>query len=359
MKMYPSLWKVTRDNQPISDLTTFVRKGRVSFDPDRNIKWAFEADVDAGAGIKPYTDYIAPYLTVEHEDGTSQTSQFGIYMTVPPRQSISQTSSTVTIDSRDLTWILSSVTYPNGCSFVSGQNIVGTVRSIITAAGITRHSILDHGAVLPADTSWKAGSSYLTVINDLLGMVGYYTLYMTKDGQLASRPYVSDKNKAPSRTYDTTTPGTVSIVRTIERDTSPERIANQVTVIGPITMEVPIVATRTNDNPSSPTSTVSLGMTITKTYEGVQVADQESAEIQAQRYLDTASQQYHRLTLHTTPDVEIEPYDVYRLNIVDANGILVANGIWNQRGWTLGFTPSDGVMTHEMSNIDTPPDQMT
>lgn len=357
MRLRPVLWRVTRDNEFLEDLSDHIVSGRVSFNPDRAVKWAFEAVIDEAANIQPFRDFIAPRLTVEYEDGATETSGFGIYNTVPPKKSISYTEQYVTFDSRDLTWILANDVFDSGYTVPDGSGITSTVKMLLEGAGLSRHQIADHPATLDKTTSWVAGTSRLQVINDLLNMIGYYTLSMTKDAYLASQPYVGDRNKAASVTYSTNPPSKVQVVSSpIQHDTTPDRIANRIVVIGGTPPDDVIIGTAINNSPSSPTSTVSLGMTITKKYEGVQVADQEAADLIAQRNLDTASQEYNRLTIKTFPDMSVEPYSVYRLDIRNSEGVPVAEGTWNQRGFSISFSTSDdsGVMVHELSNIDEP-----
>lgn len=353
----PALWRVTRNNEFIEDLSQYIVSGRVSFNPDRAIKWQFEAEIDEAAKIKPFVDFIAPRLSVEYEDGTEETSSFGIYNTVPPKKSISSTEQYITIDSRDLTYILANDGFDDGYTRAAGNSVIGTVRGLLEGVGFYRHQITDHAATLEQTTSWGAGTSRLQVINDLLNSISYYTLYMTKDGYLASKPYVTDRDKAASVIYSTHPPSKIQLVSSpLKHDTTPDRIANRIIVIGGTPPDDVIIGRAINNSPNSPTSSVSLGMTITKKYEGVQVADQESADLLAQRHLDTASQEYNRLTIQTFPDLSVEPYDVYRLDIRNQEGVAVAEGTWNQRGFEVAFTTSDGsgLMIHELSNIDDP-----
>ena len=356
-KLIPALWRVTRDNEFLEDLSEFIVSGRVSFNPDRSIKWQFEAEIDQAARIKPYVDFISPRLTIEHEDGSSETSSYGVYLTVPPKKSISNTEQFITLDSRDLTYILANDGFDDGYTRSAGQNIVQTVRALLEEAGFSRHQIADHPALLEDTKSWGANTSRLEVINELLNSINFYTLYMTKDGYVASRPYVGDRDKAASISYSTNPPSKVQVVSSpIKHETTPDRIANRIIVIGGTPPDNVIIGRAINNSPSSPTSTVNLGMTITKKYEGVQVADQESANLIAQQYLDIASQEYNRLNIKTFPDLSVGPYDVYRLDIRNTVGEAVAEGTWNQRGFEVSFTTPDGngLMTHELSNIDDP-----
>jgi len=360
MQLIPRVYKATRHNTLGEDITHAFTKGKVEFNPDRTIKWSLSLDTSEPDVVQPYVDFVAPFMTVVYDDGTEETSQMGLFNVVPPSQTITEETRTATLAGNDLTWLLASDVFENGYTVEKGTNVVAAVETVIRSVGLTRIVIAPTDKTLASTTSWKPATTKLEVINDLLNAIGYYTLYMTKDGMLASKPYQSAKTPNVSVVYDTTDPySRVMVHGAVKKDTTPDRIANKVVVVKDNANEDPIVAVAINSNPLSPTSTVSLGITIAKTYTESNFVDEEAAQVMAQRRLEEASQVYNKLTLTTTVDVNREPHEVYQLNIHDpVDGGVVVDGIWNCRGWTIGFTPSDGQMTHELSNIDHPPMDM-
>jgi hypothetical protein len=237
--------------------------------------------------------------------------------------------------------------------------VVTAVETILTDMGFTRIAITPSSRVLTSDRSWKPGTTKLEVINNLLNGAGYYSLYTRKDGSFASSPYESIKSAGASTTYDTTDPyARVKVIRTITLDSTSDRIVNKVVVIKDNSNEAPIVVTRQNTNPNSPTSIQSLGVTIARVDRDSNLIDEAAAETKAMRLLEEGSMVYQRLKMTTTPDLEREANETYRLNIIDARGELVADGLWNCRGWEIGFNPSDGFMTHQLSNVNYPPSEV-
>jgi hypothetical protein len=225
--------------------------------------------------------------------------------------------------------------------------------------GFTRTAIQPTSKTLSADRSWKAATTKLQVVNDLLNSIGYYSLYMLKDGTLASAPYASVKSANAAVTYDTTDrTQRVKVLKSIKMDSTTDRIINKVVVVKDNASEAPIIVTKTNTNPQSPTSIPNLGVTIAKVINDSNIVDSDTALARATQALELGSMSYNRLQLTTSIDLEREPNETYTLNIVDAHGELVADGKWNCRGWTIGFTPSDGFMTHELSNVDEPPSEV-
>lgn len=356
MQLIPQLYTSTKQNVRGEEITDHVLKGSVSYDPDRALKWALSLDVNDVTVVTPYVEFLAPFLTVVYDDGVEVTSQLGLYAVMPPTQEISQQQRSVTLDGRDLTWLLSVDVFDQGYTVAAGTNVISAVTTILSGAGFTRRAFTPSSAVTSGAVSWKPGATKLTVINDLLTSIGYYTLTMRKDGVLSSQPYTSIVNPTVNVTYDTTdATARVKVVRTIKLDSTPDRIANKVVVVKDNASQPPLVVTKVNSNPLSPTSTVALGITITKVVQNSQVVDAAAATVLATRTLETASMAYNRLTLITTPDVDRDINEVYQLHVVDAQGQVVADGVWHCRGWSIGFTPSDGMMTHNLSNIDAPP----
>lgn len=357
VQLIPKLYKATKDNVFVDEITSHVSKGKVTFNPDRSIKWDAQIRIDDHTLIRPWIDYIAPVLTLRYSDGSEDESQLGLYLSAPPAQTIATHGRDVALDGKDITWLLHNNVYTGQASVGAGAVVTDAIASILEAGGITRHNIQPSSATLPNGRTWPAGTTRLKVVNDLLSGIGYYSLYATKDGRVASKPYQSVSSPSVAAFYDTTDPyAKTKVTKTIKRDnTAADRIANRVTVIKANGSEPPLVGVAENTNPASPTSSVALGIVIDKVYNEHEVPDQAAADAMAKRRLEEASQLYERLTLTTTPDVLREPFEQYQLNIVDASGEVVADGIWNCRGWSIGFTPQDGYMTHELSNITNPP----
>lgn len=353
-RMVPRMFLADRHNVLGEEISAYVEKGNVEYNPDRAIKFTMKAMMSDDV-VRPYADFLAPFLTIEYDDGYEVTSQLGLYGVVPPNETHNQQSKNIDIDGRDLTWLLSLDVFDAGYSVAAGTNIVTAVRIVLATAGFTRINIQESARTLSVARSWKAGTSKLQVINDLLTGAGYYSLTCGKDGTFISIPYVSVVNPTVVVEYDTTKPSYVKVVRDVKKDTTQDRIANKVVVIKDNASEAPIVATKINSNPNSPTSTVNLGMTIAKVVTDANVVDAASADVIATKYLEEASQQYNKISLYTWPDVERDVNEVYRLNIVNSLGETVADGLWRCRGWKIGFRPSDGPMQHDLSNIDTPP----
>jgi hypothetical protein len=350
VQIKPTLWRATKLNEFREDITRYVSSGRVTYDEDRAIKMSFAVKVSDPEVIDPYRDFLAPVLTLVYPDGEVITEQVGLYAVAPPKQSASTQLTRGDLDGRDLTWLLSVDTLTAPYTVTAGTNRIEAVRIVLNAMGLTRHVIADSPLTFDSDTTWPPDTSKLDLVNDILGGTGFYTLYMLRDGYLASMPWRDMESVQPAVSYATPALGKVRVIRTVEIDPDPGRIVNQVTVIRDDPAKDPLIAFGVNDNPASPVSTVTLGITIGRTIKDQNIASQSEADKLVARTLQEAASVYTRLKLTTTPDPSRNPHEVYELAISNAAGI-VAEGVWWCTGWSVGFTPSDGPMTHDLNKL--------
>lgn len=383
MNVTASLYKVTRTNTRIAELSATILSGKASWDSTRATPMALDLTIRDQDAIDPYTDFIAPFLTVSYEDGFSVTEQVGLYSVAPFSVEHFEHYHEAKLDGRDLTWLLDDDHLEDGYNLDAGSNIIATVAALLEAADLTRINITPSTKTLPEARSWKVGTSRRQVIDDLLVSIGYVKLYFDRTGIACSSPYVSIKTPRPSVTYTTAAPTTtyeyewfgtggfgegpfggpnvtahvsqrVRVLNSVHIDPLVTDVCNKVTVVKDNANEDPIVVTVRNTNPSSQTSITNTGRVISKTIRDSQVIDEASALTMALKELEEGATINHRLSLTTTLDPTRNMHEHYALNVVNAHGQAVAVGNFACTGWVLGFTPSD-VMEHTVVDLNNPP----
>lgn len=134
----------------------------------------------------------------------------------------------------------------------------------------------DHDATTPAVIEWPGGTSKLQIVNDLLAAINYTSLSADAMGQFFSNPYKSIDQYTPEWSY------------TVDRDSV---IIPGVDILFDL-FNVPNVfvgfisdpdrpvlrSVYTNDNPASPTSTVSRGRNIVAVIEPPQIDRSEELD---------------------------------------------------------------------------------
>ena len=157
----------------------------------------------------------------------------------------------------------------------AGTNGIAKVKALLAGAGHTRVSIPDAATELRTDLVFDPKSSLLSVINAVLGAVGYWALSCDGEGVFTSSPYVLPADRAARYEWLDDSEGIV--VDEFDVDEDLYSIPNRVTVEGVATEDQPaLIGTAENLDPSSPYSIPARGLVVPWSPE-----EQSSAATQA------------------------------------------------------------------------------
>ena len=289
---------------------------------------------------------LRPYLTMT--DGTT-TARFrlGAYYTNTPARSLAERPVTYEVECYDILSILDDQV-GDAYAVAEGTSYLVAVEQILQSRGVTEY-IIDQqsAATLPTDRVWTFDdtTTWLGIVNDLLGSIGYAGIWFDWDGRLRAEPYTSPRDRAPEWTYDTgSLTSMLGVNRVAERDftNAPNRWVfvrqNNADDFTPPT-EGDGIYTVTNDL-SGDTSIAGRRRTITKKVM-LDAADQESLVAAAQRTIDADTSIPVKIAASTFPNPLHWHFDVAYLDdpaFGPPVNILVTR-------WTLPL--SGGDQTHE------------
>lgn len=185
----------------------------------------------------------------------------------------------------DKTSILDQDTIAETLSIPAGAVVTDEVISLIVSAGITNYAVTSSAATLAGPLVWYPGTSKLRVVNDLLSVINYFSLYSNLEGQLIAEPYVLPA--ARPITYEFVD-GNASIYDPeFARDVDNWKIPNRVIAIsiGDGLAPALVSAPAENTDPSSPYSIANRGRVIGHVEAGVEAADQATLDAYARRRL--------------------------------------------------------------------------
>ncbi len=352
IRMTPALYIADSSGRVTRDISDYVANGTVTWDLSRDIPMTMSARILERGIVSPYSDYMIPRLRVDYTDGTSVESSLGFFSASLPRVTETPQQRTEDIDGRDLTWKLAVDALTAATSYASGANIISTVQTIIGTV-TSRYSIPSSSATLPEARSYEAGTSKLRLVNDLLLAAGYYPVFADKDGILRSMAFRALKSVTPAVTYRAPATDNVRVLRSVDLEPIEDALANRIVVIRDSSTDSPYTKVVTNANASSPTSTATLGATITKVIRSGRLASNSAADSLATRLLEEASTFLYRMRIQTTPDPARAPHEVYSLDIRNDAAEIVADGTWWCTSWTIGFTTDNAVMSHTLNKLVT------
>lgn len=344
--VWTELWRATKLNALVEDVSDILTGGSVSMNVDRDPKLDARFMVTDPARLGPYTDYLAPFSNIVYDDGRpSVRQQVGLFTIRVPSGSRSIDWATAEYHARDLTADLARQAFDDTYNIAVGTNYVTAIIAIIESAGFLRHSIVATSQTLASNLSIEAGTTKLAAVNQLLKAVGYYNLYTTGDGRLTSKPSQAVQYVEPLMTL--TSDDIEGEIETQPLDTT---VANVIIVLKNDPAAVPLKAIRRNDDPASPTSTVNLGE-IARSPETVpDLADQAAVDAYADRLLSEGRTFYRTSRIITLPNPDvIMPHQTVRLDLSGKQAVF--NGLWWIRTADFGFMAESSKPRLELNQV--------
>lgn len=233
-------------------------------------------------------------------------------------------------------------------STTDGTHVSGRVGAVMYGAGgayfagfhrFTATDLLSGVTYVPSDRvlsatkEWEPGTSVLGIINELLGAVNYESLSFDEDGRAVIRPYVAPGDRSPEYTYadDETSLTHPQVVQELDLFSVPNR---WVLVVSEPDRD-PIVSTYTNNDPSSPTSTVRRGRVITDFRTETEAADQATLDEKVSRLAFEASQIFETVQFTTGFMPVHSGNDVYRIEFSP----LAVSAQFSEHSWSTQLAP--------------------
>lgn len=289
-----------------------------------------------------------PYMTLT-ADGVSARFNMGAFFLASPRRMYETLPPVYDVIGYDILTLLND---PVGETYSvnAGANYLDAVETILINRGYKKYSI-DKAAtasVLPSAKVWAIDdrTTWITVVNDLLGAIGYAGVWSDWNGQLRIAPYMTPSSRGSEWTYDSSTSTSMVLPqRLIEADffDSPNRWvavrSNSTDDVTPV--EGNGIFTYNNVG-TGRTSQVDRGRVITKVFS-IDAADQASLVASAQVTIDADMAENNHFEVSTSPNPLHWHFD--RLTV---NDDALGQGIQAMSTeWTLPFDGSD--MTHKWS----------
>lgn len=190
-------------------------------------------------------------------------------------------------------------------------------------------SVVPHTGTVTATKEWEPGTSKLRVINDLLELINYESLSFDPDGVAQVVPYKSPQDRAEEWIYANDHEGLVMPEAGQALDLF--GVANKWVLVVSEPDQPALVASYTNADPASPTSTVRRQRTITDYRTEQEATDLTTLQAKAARLAFEASQVYEAISFRTGLMPLHSGNDVYRISLSS----LAVNAIYAEHTWSL------------------------
>jgi hypothetical protein len=258
-----------------------VTGGSVELTANATVKGALSVNVvDNGQDVAWLTDRFRPVLLV---DGLDE-QPLGVYVVSEAPEQWADTGRTWPVKLLDKTTILDQDAVDVTYALDAGSVITDEVETLIASTGETNYVITPSSATLASPLVWDPGTSKLRIINDLLAVANYFSLFADFNGQFRGELYVKPASRPIVWEF---LDGEQSIYAPdFVRDVDLFAIPNEFIAVGQGDGTIAALSSSaTNTDQTSPYSTVSRGRTITAVEIGVETADQDTLDAYALRRL--------------------------------------------------------------------------
>ncbi len=257
--------------------------GHISGNSNARIRWSGSITYTGSITREQWYQYrIRPQLVIN-----GNLHPLGVYVVRPAQITRSETGTAMQLDLYDRTFIPAGDVIDTTMSAPAGIHVSALVGEILTSTGEVAPAMTSSGIKLPSPMVWEAGTSKLTIINELLAAIGYNALWCDFTGAYRIGPYARPSTRPVSYTF---LPGKNAIHLGRWVRTHNAIVPNKIVCISQETSNTPAMrAVALNEDPNSPYSIHNQGVWVAQTHTGIEAANQEVLDAKAQRYLASAT----------------------------------------------------------------------
>lgn len=323
-------------------------QGKVSYGEFRAIKRSatFQLDEYLQRNINYLSDQIQPWFVLHMPDGGTVKWSLGIFLLESPNRNISGKIKKREIGAYDKTIIIDEFRFIERHFIPKGTNYIGAINKILTMAGITKIKLQDSNLALGQDKEFAAGIKGKEAITELLNEMNYTSINVDENGYMVANLYVEPFKRTVTQIYST---DEYSIIAPeLKEDNGLAGRPNVFVAIAKNIESEELVASFTNSDPLSPTSTVNRGrMIVSEPYELESTANQETLDNYIKRIAIENSSGYSHLTFSTAL---IPTHSNSEILLLNFSHVFDAATKFQETSWEMDLK-FDGIMSHETRRI--------
>lgn len=334
--------EVLRNGVPLARLEFDANSApNIYADKSGNIKCSMSGTFLPCAAADYLTDELRPVMTLDGVD-----YPLGVFVPTTVQQRWSEEGERVEIEAYDRGYYLQEAVTAQRLHLPAGAEYVETVRQLLVQAGIALALVTPCADTLQTDREdWDAGTSYLTIINQLLSEINYSDIWFDANGYARVQPYAAPDAARITHRYSATDlrQAPISLSGSAQLDLFTRPNVFLVRCSNPDFSE-PMTARAVNDNPLSALSVLRRGRKILKVTQVDNIASQDAL----QAYADRLCQQSMLATELIQFDTLTEPgHGIGDILALEHQGF---SGIYEETAWYITLA-AGSVMTHEAKKV--------
>lgn len=183
-------YKVLRNNSDYTELHA-IGAPTVRMQSPGEIKTALSGEFVLNNDVDWLSDEIEPVLII---DGTEH--PLGIYAVATKNDAENATTKSVNIEAYDRCWRLRDTKTEERLYFAASKTYQASIEEMLASCGIALYQFTPTSETLGVSREWEIGTSYLTIVNELLAEINYGQIYFNAEGIaiLQPEPEISAEN---------------------------------------------------------------------------------------------------------------------------------------------------------------------
>ena len=218
----------------------------------------------------------------------------GVFLLASPGRITDGKSVQRSIEMYDKLLILDQDKVEQSYTIAEGAVVTAAIKTAIEGAGESKINISPSAETLQSARTWPPGTSRLSIVNDLLNSINYFSLYADGNGTYRGEPYVPPGQRSPVWTFADNSEGLY--LPDVAQDADNFSVANKVILAVSNPDDDPLTATATNEDAESPFSYQSRGRWITDYRQEEEATSQDVLDAKAARILSEAMQVSETIT---------------------------------------------------------------
>ena len=276
----------------LGDITT-VKSARILGSTFNAIKTGGFIEITEDRNIDYLNDRVRLVYRMKVGDAWAEWP-LGVFLLASPGRVTDGKSVQRSIEMYDKLLILYQDKIEQSYTVAEGTAATAAIRTVIEGAGESKINITSSEQELQSPRTWPPGTSRLTIANDLLNSINYFSLYADGNGTYRGEPYVPPGQRSPVWTFADDAEGLYLPDLTLDADYF--NVANKVILAVSNPDADPMTAIATNENPDSPFSYQSRGRWITDYRQEEEATSQSVLDAKAARILSEAMQVSETIT---------------------------------------------------------------
>ena len=322
---------------------TTVTGGRISYAGLLQIKRSATFTMTEDSNVDYLNDRIQPFIDISAL-GRTVSFPMGIFLLNSPSRVDNNNVVSRDIEAYDKLQILSEDNFENRYYIPSGENYVNAISSIIMSAGETAISITPTVNTTQTAKEFDIGMSKLDIINSLLKELNYTSLRCDVEGNFIAEPYVEPASKAIEYEYRTNMESV--ILQGAKENIDLYNVKNVFIACVDNPERGVFRSVFVNENPNSPTSTVSRGRRLVDFRQQDDAADQAALDAYVRRIAIEASDIYSHVEFETAL---MPMHDYLDTLYVEYSPLSIAD-TYQETSWELNLSVG-GRMQHKVRKV--------